>query len=260
MHKVIPFIGFLSFIINLYINYIAGQGGINDTTTGEVSDAYPTLFTPAGFTFAIWGLIYFLNFIFIIYQVYKSFKAPLSTNPRLNALFILINILSILWLHNWHHKNLGLAVLIILIMLTALVTAYRHVSGHRRQSTDYLFERINFSVYLAWICVAVTANIAIYLTAAGWPVSNTTAMIITGLVIALITFTCVLMIIRERNISFGLVVIWALYGIIMSRSTLDLSYDQEVAIMALTSMLLIFLLILFRKLVFKLASKHKPNK
>ncbi len=28
--------------------------------TGELSDRYPNLFVPAGFTFAIWGLIYLL--------------------------------------------------------------------------------------------------------------------------------------------------------------------------------------------------------
>ena len=42
----------------LYMNYLANARPLNNRMTGEVSDAYPTLFTPAGLTFSIWGIIY----------------------------------------------------------------------------------------------------------------------------------------------------------------------------------------------------------
>jgi hypothetical protein len=32
---------------------------------GDVSDKYPTLLTPAGFTFTIWGIIYTLLALFV---------------------------------------------------------------------------------------------------------------------------------------------------------------------------------------------------
>ena len=41
---------------------------INGITTGEISDSFPVLFTPAGYVFAIWGVIYILLIGFTVYQ------------------------------------------------------------------------------------------------------------------------------------------------------------------------------------------------
>ena len=46
----------------VFINYLSNTGLMNNTTIGEVSDDYKSLFTPAGYTFAIWGIIYLLLF------------------------------------------------------------------------------------------------------------------------------------------------------------------------------------------------------
>ena len=52
----------------IFINYLSNTGLMNNTTIGEVSDDYKSLFTPAGYTFAIWGIIYLLLFGFALYQ------------------------------------------------------------------------------------------------------------------------------------------------------------------------------------------------
>ncbi len=57
----------------LLVNYLANALPINNVTTGGVSDSYPNLFTPAGFTFSIWGFIYLLLLLFAFYQL-----SPLS--------------------------------------------------------------------------------------------------------------------------------------------------------------------------------------
>jgi benzodiazapine receptor len=41
-------------------------GGV---TSADVSNMHPTLITPAGFTFAIWGIIYTLLLLFTVYQL-----------------------------------------------------------------------------------------------------------------------------------------------------------------------------------------------
>ncbi len=40
----------------------------DEITAAQVSDSYPNLFTPAGFTVSLWGLIYVLLLGFCIYQ------------------------------------------------------------------------------------------------------------------------------------------------------------------------------------------------
>ncbi|HBG32879.1 MAG TPA: hypothetical protein DDW82_04010, partial [Acholeplasmataceae bacterium] len=49
----------------LYMNYLANARPLNNRMTGEVSDAYPTLFTPTGLTFSIWGIIYVMLGIYV---------------------------------------------------------------------------------------------------------------------------------------------------------------------------------------------------
>ena len=62
-------INLIAFIPMIAVNGLAGSTTfLNGVTSGEVSDIYPTLITPAGFTFAIWGVIYTLLLIFTIYQ------------------------------------------------------------------------------------------------------------------------------------------------------------------------------------------------
>jgi hypothetical protein len=41
----------------IVLNVLANALPLGGRTTGEISDAYPNLFAPAGYTFAIWGLI-----------------------------------------------------------------------------------------------------------------------------------------------------------------------------------------------------------
>ena len=60
----------VAFVVMVVVNGLAGSttllGGV---TSADVSDMYPTLITPAGFTFAIWGIIYTLLLLFTIYQL-----------------------------------------------------------------------------------------------------------------------------------------------------------------------------------------------
>ena len=55
------------FIVTITVNMLAGSTTLlNGVTSGEISDMYLTLITPAGFTFSIWGIIYMLLLVFIV--------------------------------------------------------------------------------------------------------------------------------------------------------------------------------------------------
>ena len=58
-----------AFIAVIIINYQAVNLPIGGMTTGQLADLYPNLFTPAGLTFSIRGLIYLALFGFIIRQM-----------------------------------------------------------------------------------------------------------------------------------------------------------------------------------------------
>ena len=61
------------FIGTVVVNTLAVTLPLNDKTTQQLSDQYPNLFVPAGLTFSIWGLIYILLAIFIVYQLIVTF-------------------------------------------------------------------------------------------------------------------------------------------------------------------------------------------
>jgi formate/nitrite transporter FocA (FNT family) len=64
----------LAYLAMAAVNFLANGLPINNRSTGEISDAYPNLFAPAGPAFAIWGLIYILLAGYVQYHEKKRFK------------------------------------------------------------------------------------------------------------------------------------------------------------------------------------------
>ncbi len=65
-------VNIVGLVFTLVINALANIIPINGVTTGNVSDNIPSLFTPAGYVFAIWGVIYFFLIAFAVYQALPS--------------------------------------------------------------------------------------------------------------------------------------------------------------------------------------------
>jgi hypothetical protein len=63
----------IAYVLTVLVNGLAGSttilGGRN---TAQVSDANPTLVTPAGYVFSIWGVIYILLGVFVVFQALPS--------------------------------------------------------------------------------------------------------------------------------------------------------------------------------------------
>lgn len=245
MGKILPLLSVIIFSFTLYVNYLAGTGFINNLTTGEVSERFPTLFTPAGFTFAIWGVIYLLNLLFVLFQCYKAFRQPHKLDITLNGLFILVCLTNAVWIFVWHQLNPGLSFILILVILSLLIGCYHRVRQSEIGSGNYFLEYINFSVYLSWISVATIANAAAYLTTAGLPQDGFMAALLTLGAIAVAAFLAGYLIIAQGNIWYGLVTMWAAYGILIARSTEDLPGAEMTAIAAFIAVVVIFLSIIF---------------
>lgn len=207
----------MAYLATLYVNYLAGTGVLNDVSSADVSEFYPTMFTPAGFTFSIWGIIYLFNLCFILIQVYKLAKHPQSFNKRLNIAYMLVCAFNVLWLYCWHYQLILLSVIIMIGILLALIFAVVSTSRSKPKSTVNYLEFINFSLYLGWISVATIANISAYLYQLGLTPSNPAN--ITLLVMFVAVSLAIWQNYRLKNYWYGLVIIWAFYGIYAARST-----------------------------------------
>ena len=48
------------------VNALANILPLNNQTTGEISNRLPVLFTPAGYVFSIWSVIYVLLIVWLV--------------------------------------------------------------------------------------------------------------------------------------------------------------------------------------------------
>src|SRR5690606_7712746 len=103
--------------------YLSNTGIINGNTMSSVSAAYQNLFTPAGYAFSIWGLIYVGLIAFVIYHASITFKNKQANNVVLNVgwWFVISCVANCLWIFAWLYNYTGLSVIIMIVLLFSLV-------------------------------------------------------------------------------------------------------------------------------------------
>jgi hypothetical protein len=240
--KLLPFLNIAAYIITLIINGLANTTLIGGVNTAEISNRNPTLITPAGYVFAIWGVIYFLLAIFLVYQALPSQRGK-PFQKQISVLFILTCVFNIAWLFLWQNNLLSYSIILIVGFLLSLIAIYLRLNIGK--STVPLKEKLAvhlpFSVYLGWLTIATIANIAVALTAANWDgfgiAAETWAILILGVAL-LITL---LVIATRRDIAYSLVVIWALAGIAVNQTNGNVILTAEIAIIIIGIALIVTL-------------------
>jgi len=205
----------IAYVSTIVINGLAGSttliGGVN---TAAISDLYPTLITPAGFTFAIWGVIYFLLGVFVVYQALPG-QGEKEYHRQIGWLFVLISIANIVWIFLWQYRLLILSVPVMLVLLIGLILIYIRlgIGKTRVPLKERLAIHLPFSVYLGWITIASIVNVAVALVSVNWDgfgISPETWAIIIIAIALLLTLTVIA---TRKDIAYGLVIVWALFGI-----------------------------------------------
>ena len=205
-------------IATIIINYLSNTGIFNNSTMKDVSDRYQNLFTPAGYAFSIWGLIYVGLLGFVIFGLTGSFSKK-STDTRFVAqigwLFVFSCVANCCWVLVFLYDYIGLSVLIMIMLLIILfrIIIITNVKKERSTFKKSLFVWLPFSLYAGWITVALIANISAYLTKINWngfgitEVNRTIIMICAAVVVNLfITW-------GRRMWEYALVGVWALVAI-----------------------------------------------
>jgi hypothetical protein len=204
----------LAFIVTLAVNGLASTSILGGKTTAQISDQYATLITPAGYVFAIWGIIYALLAVFLVYQALPSQKnKPFHT--QVSALFILSSAWNIGWIFLWQYGYIALSAALIVAFWATLAAIYLRLKISKSDAPlrEKACVQLPFSVYFAWVTVATAADIAAAASYAGW-LKWVPADAVWGILAAAIVLVFSLVVIAaRRDIAFGLVVIWALVGI-----------------------------------------------
>ncbi len=208
----------VSFLAMVTMNALANLLPLFGRATGDVSDSYPSLFTPAPFTFGVWGVIYLALAGFVIYQATRAGQSE----PRLRAvrpLFVLSCLLNVGWLLAWHSMQIPVSEVVMVALLLTLIAIYRAAGAWRGQESGALrwLVHVPFSLYLGWISVATIANTSIFLLDVGFG-GGSAAVALTVLVIVVAAMLGIVGVARRRDAVFALVIAWGLTGVAAARA------------------------------------------
>lgn len=218
MIKRLAVLNFLSLLLAVFVNYLAQTGAINNQTIGEVSSKYPSLFTPADFTFSIWIVIYIALFAFtgfMLHQAFSDKKKYVAFIRKSSFWFIITNIGNCLWVIAWLYEFTGMAVVLLFLILMKLV---KIILNNNMERYDAPFKVIAFywwpiCLYSGWVTVACIANLASFLAEVGWDGGIFSHAEWTIIMISVTVVINIIMIYTRNMREFAAVGIWALFGI-----------------------------------------------
>lgn len=205
-------------IVTIVVNALSNTSIISEKSVGEISDAYPTLFTPSGYVFSIWGMIYTLLLIFTVYQVLPTQREKVFTET-IGYFYVVSGLANSIWIVLWVRELIVASTVMMFVLLGSLLAIYRRLNVGKSQAPlrERLAVHLPFSVYLGWITVAAIANVAASLVAVNWGGWGIPAVYWTVLMIGIALIVSLAVIVRRSDVGYGLVIIWALVGIMVKQ-------------------------------------------
>lgn len=220
MNKTLKICNGIALVVTIVINYLSNTGVFNGNTMKTISDKYHNYFTPAGYAFSIWGLIYLGLLGFVFYtgrSLFTNKETPEEddTIEKIGWWFTISCICNSLWIIAWLYEYTAFSVLLMILLLFALlkivVNARMELDYHPLKKYALVFWP--FAIYTGWVSVALIADIAAWLTKIdwnGWGISEVAWSVIMIVVAGLLN---VFMIWKRNMREYALAGIWALIAI-----------------------------------------------
>lgn len=201
---VVTWIAYLGMVVCNILFEVLRLGGV---TSAEVSNQIFAWFTPAGYVFSIWGVIYLALGIWLVLITRDALRDnPFSKN--ISGLFILSCALNVSWLIAFHLQQFAGSLVIIIALWAVLALLY---VGYYREGVSML-RMTPFSLYLGWITVATLANSAHVITrvVGSIPVFDELSTILLALAVIALGYAMI----RVANDKvFPLVLLWGVVGV-----------------------------------------------
>ncbi len=221
------------------VNAAANILPINGLTTGALSDLNPTGFTPAGWVFSIWTLIYLGVIAYALLCAFDGAEDRKRTD-QIGNWYLASAAANIAWIFSWHYRHVELSLAVMFLLLGTLVAIYKIL--RRNPSNDWkqvLFVDGTFRIYVGWITTATIVNLAAVLHAQqSYPFGlemNEWALMSVAAALGIYVWVCV----STRDALFGLVFAWAALGIFYK----PVEITQPVKLIAATGVAVMTILI-----------------
>jgi len=207
----------LSFIIAMIFNGAAQA--LSPQSLREQNDQWDLKIAPASYAFSIWGLIYTLIAIFVVYQALPDRCVPSRNNDvivnKIGYIFAINMLGNALWLVIFGQNKIWsfiISLLVIIGMLTTqLFIMMQSVRSHLGL-VGIISLRCGFTIYSGWVTAATILNVSFVIESIGFlregydSIWTIIILWVAFVIYAIATF-------RERNPLFGLIYIWVLLAI-----------------------------------------------
>lgn len=216
-NTVIKWINTFAFLSMVTVNVLANLIPIGIGNTGTVSEKYGNLFTPAAITFYVWGVIYVMLAVFILYQwgLFDHGERSGEFTKKVSPWFWVYCTLNIGWIFAWHFDVIWLSAVFTLLMLVSVIVITRLAKHTDAEKFDYTAAVSGFDITLGWTAVALIANISVLLTKSGWNGFGLSDQFWTVLILLIAAGIANAMAVFDGKWLSALTVIWAFTGILV---------------------------------------------
>ena len=238
---VLPLIATLMVLI---VNAAANIVPINGLNTGELSRLYPTGFTPPGWIFSIWSIIY-LGLLTFGISAWRGAPRLRSRIATISGPYLLNAVGNAGWIFAWHYRQVALSVAIMLFILATLIVIFTRLQRLSPPSvSEFLCVDGVFAIYFGWITTATLVNVATLFFDIGW---YPFALTMDGWALATVcgaTAVYVWMVTLTRSVAYGAVFVWAAVGVFLG----DERITESVRIAAISGAFAVFVALVWASL------------
>ena len=196
----------LNAIVTYGVNYLPGA-----QSNPELSAKYQTLITPAGYAFAIWGLIFTSELVCSLSQVFSLAE---EARKRLQWNFVGANLAQIAWCLAFAYDHVAFSVVAMLVLwyyLLNIVLCDDDPSSIQDQRSTYWLLKFPIDLHAGWITAAFFVNVNLALVKLTAP----PAVQLVSATFSLVCLVCAAtyLVWKRHNWTMGVVLIWAVAGI-----------------------------------------------
>ncbi|UOQ97558.1 hypothetical protein MUN81_20285 [Hymenobacter sp. 5317J-9] len=196
----------------IFLNYYSNTHPFNGQTMGQVSAKYPTLLTPAGYAFSIWGLIFLGLVVYSVWQLLPA-QRRLSLPDAVARPLTLACVATSAWVVLFAYEMILPSVAVMVMLLACLIVTYGRARRRIFADAAPAWTGVPFSLFLGWISVASAINITIGLQQLGWQTAEGLSLVFTIILLMVLVGLAFIISRAFRDMVFPLVVAWALVAI-----------------------------------------------
>lgn len=202
------------FFITLLVNALGARGFFNGKGQAEVSANYQSYITPNNFAFSIWGVIYSLLLVTLIYLfLQRTDPAVATVIDSVSGLFVIASILNMAWIVSFSYEKMGISTIFIFGMMLSLMTIIERLYALSPSFVRSLTS-LSFSLYASWVLIATFINFATFFIQKEWNRFGLSDSFWTIVILLLTILFASSYVFIYQNAVFPIALAWAFYGIL----------------------------------------------